>query len=157
MIEEELRHIEMRRYPLRLSLRSRAQVEELLREFQLMEMSLEADEVADHSLPKRLIELVDQFTKHFAGRIDEIEAIRAAALARGEAEMDLVYELPVSARGSIVALGELLEECDAYCRSDAYLLTLETPSDIVAFRRWSISEVVGQLDGNPPAPWPGDV
>lgn len=152
---DDIRQIQMRRYPLRLSLRSRAQVEELLREFQLLEISRTSGGGGDRTLPQRLIELVDQFTQQFAGRMDEIEAIRAAALERGEVEMDLLYEIPASARESIVVLGELLDECDEYCRSDSYLLTLETPPDIVAFRKWSIGEVVGQIDGAQPSPWDG--
>ncbi|MDQ1708798.1 MAG: hypothetical protein QOG49_183 [Frankiaceae bacterium] len=153
----ELRRIELKRYPLRLAVRSRSHFEELVREFQLVDIGRKSGEAAERPVPHRLIELVDTFTQRYADRVDAIEAQRSAAIARGEIEMDLAYDAPVDAREGVVALTRLMEECDAFCASDEYLLTLATPPDVVAFRRWNVAQIVTQIDGGAPTPWPGEL
>lgn len=154
---DEVRRIELKRYPLRLAVRSRSHFDELMREFQLLDIGRRSGVGEERPVPQRLIELVDQFTQQFANRIEAIEAERAAAIARGETVMDLAYDAPVAAKDGIRQLMSLIEECDVYCRSDQYLLTLATPPEIVEFRRWNVGEVLKQIDGEPPTPWAGDI
>ena len=56
----------------------------------------------------------------------------------------------------------LVERAEALVVGDrrpyvAALLTLEPARDVVAFRRWYLGELVGQLAGEPPRPWPGEL
>jgi hypothetical protein len=148
--------VELLRYPLRMYVRSRAHFEELVREFQLVGVGEEAGET-ERPVPQRLLELVDKVTKQYAGRVEAIEAVRAEAIERGETSMDLSYELPVEAAAVIGQLRDLLAECDEFCRRGEYLLTLATPPDIVAFREWNIGEILGQIEGAAPTPWPGEL
>ncbi len=53
-----------------------------------------------------------------------------AATARGEAEMDVVYRISVSAGAAAVVLGEMWEATDEFCRQ-GHLLALETPPELV--------------------------
>ena len=48
----------------------------------------------------------------------------------------------------------MLDEADVFCR-EGELLTLATPADEVAFRRWFLNEFVRQLRGEPPRRWSG--
>jgi hypothetical protein len=64
--------------------------------------------------------------------------------------------VPASAGSAATALGEMLDEADEFCRAGD-LLTLAAPDDSVEFRRWYLGEIVGQLAGRAPTPWPGDL
>ncbi|MDP9441273.1 MAG: hypothetical protein M3P34_03640 [Actinomycetota bacterium] len=48
----------------------------------------------------------------------------------------------------------MLDEPDEFCRSGNQLLTLATPPELLAFRRWYLREFNAQLQGQPPLPWP---
>jgi hypothetical protein len=48
----------------------------------------------------------------------------------------------------------MLDEADEYCRRGEHLLTLETPPELVRFRRWYLQEFVNQIAGAAPEPWP---
>jgi hypothetical protein len=140
-------------YPLQLSLRSRQHFEELIREFQLVDLGAESAE--GPPLPVRLQELVTEITTTYKAKADEIEALRAPAIARGDLTMDLVYDVPTEARPAIERLDSVLEEADEYCRQGEHLLTLATPPEVAEFRRWNLHEVLSQIDGQPPTPWTG--
>ena len=52
-------------------------------------------------------------------------------------------------------LGALLEEVDDFCRSGQHLITLATPPESLAFRRWYLNEFIAQMERHePPVPWP---
>lgn len=130
----------------------------LLREFALMQSGAASDAEAGHDerhVPRRLTQLVDTLTTQFAG-VDDLPRERLEeAIARGDAQMDdHVLELPPEAGPASQALGDLLDEADDYCRRGQHLLTLATPPDCLAYRRWYLSEIIGQLEGRPPVPWP---
>lgn len=148
--------IQLLRYPLRHYLRSRAHFDELLRELQLLDLGRRAGTV-HRDLPQRLSELVTEVTSRYRARVDELDALRNAAIERGELSMDLVYELPVEAKDAVERIAALLEECDEFCRNGEHLLTLATPPDMADFRRWNLTEIVRQIDGEQPRPWPGDL
>ena len=52
------------------------------------------------------------------------------------------------------ALGDLLDEADAYCAGGQHLLMLATPDDLLAYRRWYLGEFTRQAEGASPVPWP---
>ena len=149
--------IRLLRFPLRVYVRSRAHFDELVREFQLVDIGRTAGTADERPLPRRLLQLVEQITHQYQARVDAIDAIRAAAIARGEISIDMEYDAPVAARDAIATLMALMEECDDFCRTDEYLLTLATPPDIAAFRRWNIGQVIAQIAGAEPTPWPGEL
>lgn len=155
-MSDDLRHVVLRRFPLGVYLRSRAHFDELVREFQLVEIGRAEGGTGERAVPQRLLELVGELVERFADRVGVVEAQRSAAIARGETVTDLEYDVPLAARDDLVQLSGLLDECDEFCRSDDYLLTLATPPDVVEFRRWNVGQVIAQLDGAEPMPWPGD-
>lgn len=42
-----------------------------------------------------------------------------------------------------------------FCR-EGTVLTLTPHDDVVAFRRWYLDELIRQVDGGAPTPWPGE-
>ena len=125
--------------------------DELLREFALISQR----EPEGTALPRRLLQVMDQLQSRYGGFTAGQTETMAGALARGEETIDLVYRVPREVKQACVELDGLLDEVDQYCRAGDDLLTLATPPDAVAFRRWFLGEFVAQVDGAPPTPWPG--
>ena len=148
--------IELRRYPLDLYLRSRAHFDELMREFQLVGFGV-ASGTSERPVPARLMDLVTEMTSRYAAQIEAIDAVRTAAIARGEQSIDMSYEVPAAVKPLLEQLTAVLLECDEYCRQGEHLLTLATPPDVASFREWNIGEIMRQLDGQPSTPWPGEL
>ncbi len=99
--------------------------------------------------------LVDVLTSQFSGMTDEPEQRLADAIDDGtEFIDDHVLHLPPAAGPGSRALGELLEEADAFCRDGQDLLTLATPDDCVVYREWYLSQVIDQVAGAAPVSWP---
>lgn len=145
---EELREVRLIGFPLRLHQRATEHHAELLREFQLLAL----DAAAARDVPGRLVDLMAELTETYAAGNAAPDAVRDAALARGDDSVDLTYRVPPSAAEACVRLERMLEEADEFCRADR-LLTLATPEDAAAFRRWYLGEFAAQLAGAPPTPW----
>lgn len=146
----DLREIRVLHFPLDVYQRSTEAFEGLRREFALVALRTpEAQEV-----PARLLQLIDALTDDYQGLNDDAEQLRDAAIAQGaEVVGELVYQLPAAAAGACIALNDMLDEADEFCRQGGVLLSLESPPEAVAFRRWYLGEVVAQLNGEPPLPW----
>ncbi|MDQ1605348.1 MAG: hypothetical protein QOE01_3193 [Actinomycetota bacterium] len=141
-----------KRFPLRLAARSTEHHQDLFREFALLAVD-SAD--ASDTVPGRLLALIEALGRRYQPQTAHEEE-REQALARGEIEADLSIRVPASAGSAATALGEMLDEADEFCRAGD-LLTLAAPDDSVEFRRWYLGEIVGQLAGRAPTPWPGDL
>lgn len=139
--------------PVPIAAKAQQHVDELLRDFALMQGSDE-----ERHVPRRLLDIVDRLTKQFAEVSDDARSRLEASLARGDKVIDdHVLELPPEAGPASQALGDILDEADEYCRQGRHLLTLATPPDCLTYRRWYLSEVIGQLAGAAPTPWPESV
>ena len=132
--------------PLDVYGRSSEHTDELLREFALIR-----EDNGDH-VPARLLALIDELNARFAGFTQAQTIALQEALARGDTEIDLHYEVPPEASEGAARLGRLLDEADEFCRAGD-LLTLATLPEGVAFRRWVLEEFVLQVDGHPPRRW----
>ncbi len=104
------------------------------------------------AVPVRLTALVEELRARFSGFTLRPESELAEAAARGETAIDLDYVVPRDAARAVTELGALLDEADEFCRAGD-LLTLTTPPEAVAFRRWFLDEFVRQADGEAPTPW----
>lgn len=125
----------------------------LMREFRLIADGENLpDAERSHSVPTRLLDLVQRVTSRYSGLTDAQDAERDDAQARGVAHMDLEYRVPPSLAQASQELETMLEEADEFCRRGD-LLTLATPPQLVRFRRWFLSEFVRQIGGEPPCPW----
>jgi anti-sigma B factor antagonist len=74
-------------------------------------------------------------------------------MVEGQTAVDLVFELPPGIVEATEQLASLFDELDDFCRHGD-LLTLVTPADLAAYRRWVFGEVANQVrDGRAPRPW----
>ena len=126
--------------------------DELQREFALLRVQQSDEDTPD--VPARLLALIDDLGERFAGFTESTEADLEDAMDRGDESIDLVFRVPPAAKEAAEALGALLDEADDFCRTGG-LMTLATPAEAVAYRRWYLEEFTRQIDGLPPAPWSG--
>ena len=140
-------------FPLAVYVRAYEHHQELMREFALLALAPPIPRPG-HDVPARLLELIEVLGRRYAASADDTDAVRDAAIARGETAIDLTYTVPESARDACLRLGELMDAADEFCR-DENLLTLASEPDEVAFRRWYLDEFVRQIDGAEPTPWRG--
>jgi PAS domain S-box-containing protein len=142
--------IVLRQYPVREQRALTDYYRTLFREFILIAA---ADPAARRTPPLRLLGLV----RDVRARYDEIGGTLGrqlrAARARGEEHGDIVVPLEPAARDHVLRLGHLLREVDRYARK-GLLLTPPTPPRVAGVRDWYLHELVEQLEGAPPLPWP---
>ncbi len=132
--------------PLDVYRRASEHSDELLREFALIR------EDDSDQIPARLLALVEELRGRFSGFTHGQTVALQEALDRGDAEIDLFYEIPADASPAVARLGALLDEADEFCRSGD-LLTLATTAEGLAFRRWFLEEFARQAAGQPPRSW----
>jgi hypothetical protein len=152
--DEELVTVEIRGLPLNLHARAQQQGADMQREFQLIveQARLHAD-----SVPARLLELSTQLSARYESFSDDQEQVVEDALDAGERQLDLLtFQLPAHAGDAAREVSVILDEADEYCR-DGQLLTLATPPDLVAYRRWYLDNFTMQCAGGDPVPWTGSL
>lgn len=133
-------------FPVEVFRRASEHNDELLREFALIR-----EETSEH-VPARLLALIDELRGRFGAFTEGPTMAIQAALQRGDQHIDLRYDLPPEAAEAALRLGALLDQADHFCRSGD-LLTLATPAESLAFRRWYLDEFVRQVAGQEPCPW----
>lgn len=143
-------------FPLRVFLDVRERHDELMRELALLWLQSEQDGATLARLPPRLAELVDLLGRRHGAAGERGHPARDAALARGEATVDLAFHVTSGAVTDLLRLIALLAEADAFCR-DGALLTMPRPPLDRWFVDWYEDEFVRQRLGLPPSPWAGPV
>lgn len=149
--------VRLLRFPLQLFAAAREHHDELIRELSLLALaSPEPDRQWQGvgGLPEELQNLIEVLGGRYRAAADRADAVRDAALARGELSIDLTYRVPASARESMQALRDLMDQADKFCRQEQLLTLAEDPL-LNAFRRWFSTQCVDQIDGAPPSAWPG--
>jgi anti-anti-sigma factor len=142
---ETLRSVQLLGLPVAVHRRAVQHDDTLRRELALVRAGQEAEAGA------RLAAL----SQELQGRFQSFTTEQSAQLqaAGDDATIDLTFQLPVEAADGAERLGALLDEVDELCRSGE-LVTLVTPPEAVAYRRWFLGEFVRQLrDGEAPRPW----
>lgn len=134
-------------FPIQTFQRSQEHSDALMREFSLILLS------EDHDVPRRLLALSQELSEQYSQMTLETDRKRDAAVARGDASVDLTYSVPPQVADAARHLGELYDEADVYCRSGEHLLTMATPPDALRFRRWFLDQFIHQTKGDPPVAW----
>lgn len=152
--EPTMLEVHLLQFPVELWGRATEHSDALQREFALMSMGAEGDG-DERPVPTRLLELVASLRSQYASATSTQEELLYSALDDGRAVLDdLVYRVPAQAAEASLQLDTMYDEADAYCREGQHLLTLTTPAELVAFRRWFLGEFVRQAQGQQPTPWP---
>lgn len=139
--------------PLDLAERAQEHHDGLAREMALIALGVSQGGSEDSGLPARFLEVVNSVTTDVTPFRALREQRMAEARATGETSVDLVYEAPTAMAEAVERLRALQAEVDAYCRQGRYLLTLETPPDVLAYRTWLFDEFTGQIAGRAPRRW----
>jgi anti-sigma regulatory factor (Ser/Thr protein kinase) len=121
----------------------------LFRELELISIELEHDDGAQVAAP--LGDLGDQLYRRFRGQRDSYRDVVAAALARGDATVELTTTASPAAASGARGYLALLEQADALCR-DGTLLIPEPSAGVKSLRRWFVEEMVAQVEGAAPTP-----
>jgi hypothetical protein len=160
--------VELVGLPVEIHARAAEHGQELQRELTLVHHQLEqehaargdaagsSDEAAVDlraSVPRRLVELIEALQGRYAGYSTEQEQFLDEAVETGLASVDVTYRVPPDVAEASVALGAMLDEADDYCREGKHLLTLATPPEALAYRRWYLEQFVDQVAGRPPRSW----
>jgi anti-anti-sigma factor len=105
------------------------------------------------SAPTRLRVLSDEVNGRFS-RFARAQTEQLTAAIDGFAtSIDVRFVLPVDVVEAVLSLLVALDEVDDFCRAGE-LLTLVTPPDLLAYRRWFLGEFVRQArDGVAPVRW----
>lgn len=101
----------------------------------------------------RLVEL----SEAYRARYGEFTRPQNTAIAEAaeDGTLDLAYEVPAEFADAAEQLGLLLNEIDELCAAGE-LVTLVTPPEALAYRRWFLGEFIHQIrEGRDPVPWPG--
>src|SRR4051794_20863750 len=142
--------------PVELHARAAEHGEELQREFALIAYGRERSDDS-REMPRRLLSLISTLQGSYGGFTTQQEDLLDRAIRSRESTIDLTFQVPAGAADAAAALGALLDEADDYCREGKHLLTLATPSDLVAYRRWYLRQFVDQIGGAAPQPWSGSL
>jgi anti-sigma regulatory factor (Ser/Thr protein kinase) len=103
--------------------------------------------------PARLLELAGRLVGQFGAGNEQRRAQVEAARLAGEQTVDVVMLFPSGAQDQVMQIADELDEVDEFCRR-AQLLTPPSTEDLKRFRRWYTDEIVRQLAGETPTPWP---
>ena len=122
----------------------------MIREFALLSLQLAGD---TSTAPRRIVELGEELERRFPSvRSATGTAVRDAA-ETGQPHVDIAFSVTEQQVEDSEVILELLEEVDEFCRSGA-LLTMPTPPQLVALRRWLVMDVSAQVRRQA-APTPG--
>jgi GAF domain-containing protein/anti-sigma regulatory factor (Ser/Thr protein kinase) len=134
--------IELGDVPTDLLLGAKSHVDSVVRELVLVSGGAASGQTA--AVPADLARLIDTVTTRFAQARESIKRQALAAAAQGRDRTSLTLRLPFEAAEAGQEYLTALDEVDAYARA-ARLLTLETPPQHRAFRRWYVRSLVEQL------------
>lgn len=143
----------LRNFPLQLFEQARQHHDDLMREFALLALNPPSDRPG-HRTPARLLELVELLGNRYGAAAERTDAVRDAAIERGEQSLDLTYTVPRSVGPAIRQLQALMREADDFCESEQLLTLAITPLQR-RFGDWFYGQFLAQIDGAPPKPWDG--
>jgi anti-anti-sigma factor len=134
--------------PVQLQVTAAAHMDAVQREFDVLLAS-----EGHGSVPQRLLALIAELQERYGGVADQPREELQAAAERGDARIDLTYQVPGHMADACVTLDAMLDEVDEYCRRGEHLMTLAMPHEAVAYRRWFLAEFVAQIAGSAPTSW----
>jgi hypothetical protein len=148
--DQTMHAVQLMRVPVRVLEAGRRHHQELMHEFAMLAV---AEDLND-DLPQRMLDLIDTLGRRYAETGDAPNAEVDAALARGEASVDLTYEVAEHVVDAADTLESLMAEADEYCLREQ-MLTLQRSEVVRRFSSWYLDEFRRQIHGEPPRPWYG--
>jgi serine phosphatase RsbU (regulator of sigma subunit)/anti-sigma regulatory factor (Ser/Thr protein kinase) len=145
----ELHPVRLVGVPVRLALESDTNLDDLLREFQVLQLA----EAPATALPSDLLAIVEEVLDRYAEpRLAGRDVARQAA-NESLRLFDVGFGVPDGTVEDMRHLTEVLDQVATYCR-EGTLLSLAPSDELRAFRRWWVDEVARQVNGSAPTPCP---
>jgi hypothetical protein len=144
-------HVRLLGTPVRLLEATRQYHDDLMNELSLLAAQGAQQRVA---VPKRLLELTKVLGQRYGDARGWFDAVVDAALARGDRQVDLSYDVTGAMINVADRLEELMSDADELCRTQQ-LLSLPRSELLVHFTHWFFDEFRRQIAGLPPHPWEG--
>jgi hypothetical protein len=148
--DETVYTVRLFRVPLRILDAGRRHHDELMHEFAVLAV---ADDLSD-DVPKQMLELIDTLGRRYAQASEQPNAHVDAALARGDATVDLTYEVAAHVVQAADHLETLMAQADEFCKREQ-MLTLQRSESVKEFSSWYLEEFRRQIAGEEPQPWEG--
>ena len=136
--------------PVRVLEAGRRHHEELMHEFSLLAVQ---EDIAD-DVPKRMLDLIETLGRRYAATSEQSNAQVDAALARGDATVDVTYDVAAHVVEAADFLAALMEEADEFCAREQ-MLTLQRSQVVKDFADWYLEEFRRQIACEAPRPWDG--
>lgn len=127
--------------PTDLLIAAKGHIDNLVRELTLLKTEHAASGMP---LPDTISRLAEVVTTDFAEARAEIKRQALAAAARGDAELELVLQLPLSAADAAERYLEALDAADRFARASR-MLTISASVLHRVFRRWYVEALIDQL------------
>jgi hypothetical protein len=139
------RLIRLLQVPSTLYLKMRRHIDDLVHELQIVQVG----EMQGVEVAPEVAATIDGVLANYAVPRDEIFDQVVAAAKRGQPLVDIEVVLPPAAAEAGARLLRLLEQVDAVAAA-GLLLTLPAADEIRHLRRWAVTEMTRQINGEPP-------
>lgn len=121
---------------------------EVMREFS----HLLEDPSQSHA-PARLISLFRSLREKYRPFSLAVWSELDTVAAEGQDTADVTFTIPREGGEAAKEIVRIWEEVDRYCQAGDYLLALQPPPQIVAYRKWFLEQISAQAGGQDPVSW----
>jgi hypothetical protein len=148
--DEPMHTVRLMRVPVRILDAGRRHHQELMHEFAMLAVA----ENLNDDLPQRMLDLIDTLGRRYPDTGDAPNAEVDAALARGDASVEITYQVAEHVVDAADILESLMAEADEFCLREQ-MLTLQRSEVVRRFSSWYLDEFRRQIRGESPRPWDG--
>ena len=140
--QERFLEVDLGDVPTELLASAKEHLDNLVRELELTDLG--ASSGVTQAIPADMIELIDTVVGEFAQVRRAVKEQALEALAEGHERTSLRLSVPVGAADDAEAYLAALEQADRFAKA-VRLITLATPPQHRAFRRWYVHSLVSQM------------
>jgi anti-sigma regulatory factor (Ser/Thr protein kinase) len=147
---EPLRHVRIERVPTSLLNDAKSHLDDLVRDFALVNAAAAAQGTADQELAD-LAARLSHLAAELVGFRNQVRRQALEAVQRGAPTLTLQLHLPVSLRARLIDYRQALDEAEEHSLAGR-LLAPAAPAEHAQFRRWKLDRIIEQLGNIPTVP-----
>ncbi len=147
---EPLRHVRVEHVPTALLNGAKSHLDDLVRDFALVNAAAAAHGKADQQLVD-LAARLSHLAAELVGFRNQVRRQAIEAVQRGAPTLTLHLDLPVSLRARLIDYQQALDEAEEHSLAGR-LLAPAAPAEQTQFRRWKLDRILEQLGNTPTVP-----
>ncbi len=147
---EPLRHVRVEHVPTALLNGAKSHLDDLVRDFALVNEAAAAHGKADQQLVD-LAARLSHLAAELVGFRNQVRRQAIEAVQRGAPTLTLHLNLPVSLRARLIDYQQALDEAEEHSLAGR-LLAPAAPAEQTQFRRWKLDRILEQLGNTPTVP-----